>query len=380
MTHTRLVTAALAVALGALVATDAVQACEASKELAGRRKALAARTEAPRAEQARDHYLLGVWARESGLPRAAKEEFAKVIDLDADHSAAREALGHVKHDGSWLTRSQSMEAKGLVLRGGAWILREEAAILDLPAQQKKLRKEQQAKVRDLIKVFATGGERAQKFARESLGTIDDAVKVEPLAFNLRSKNESVRLLAAEELGKIGSRRALRPLIHRAIHDPSEDVRFAAIDAAKAIGDPNLLVPLVRALGSENSTVRQNAAASIGRTDDVRGVRYLVYRFEAHGGGAPRVYSMFANQLTFIQDFDVEVAQTAFIADPIVSTIQEGIILDVTVVATEQVSYIVEREVIHGALHRLTRATDVENKDGAWAAWLQEHGDELVAAR
>lgn len=35
-----------------------------------------------------------------------------------------------------------------------------------------------------------------------------------------------------------------------------------------------------------------------------------------------------NQLSFIQDFDVEVAQTAFIADPMVSIIQDGLTLDV----------------------------------------------------
>jgi len=35
-----------------------------------------------------------------------------------------------------------------------------------------------------------------------------------------------------------------------------------------------------------------------------------------------------NQVSFIQDFDVEVAQTAFIADPIVSIIQDGLTLDV----------------------------------------------------
>ncbi len=35
-----------------------------------------------------------------------------------------------------------------------------------------------------------------------------------------------------------------------------------------------------------------------------------------------------NQLSFIQDFDVEVAQTAFIADPIVGIIQDGLALDV----------------------------------------------------
>jgi general secretion pathway protein D len=35
-----------------------------------------------------------------------------------------------------------------------------------------------------------------------------------------------------------------------------------------------------------------------------------------------------NQLSFVQDFDVEVAQTAFIADPIIGIIQDGLTLDV----------------------------------------------------
>jgi type II secretory pathway component GspD/PulD (secretin) len=35
-----------------------------------------------------------------------------------------------------------------------------------------------------------------------------------------------------------------------------------------------------------------------------------------------------NQVAYVQDFDVEVAQTAFIADPVIGIIQEGLSLDV----------------------------------------------------
>jgi len=35
-----------------------------------------------------------------------------------------------------------------------------------------------------------------------------------------------------------------------------------------------------------------------------------------------------NQVSFVQDFDVEVAQTAFIADPVIGIVQDGIVLDV----------------------------------------------------
>lgn len=46
-----------------------------------------------------------------------------------------------------------------------------------------------------------------------------------------------------------------------------------------------------------------------------------------------------NQLTFIQDFDVEVAQTAFIADPIVGVIQDGLVLDVQPTVSHDRKYI-----------------------------------------
>jgi hypothetical protein len=366
--------------LGAALAQETASACEKREQFRARRAAIAKLQKAEPADLAREHYMLGLWAGEKGLTAEARASFEKALTFDADHEGARGELGQVRSGDKWLTHSEAMKEKGLVMRQGAWILREEAAILDLPAKQRELRREGQAKVRKLLDMYAKGGERARKFAKASLDTVEPEHKLEPMAFALRSRSAALRALAAEELGKLDNRRALRPLLHRSVFDPSEEVRYASIDAAKAIGDANLIVPLVGALGSEDGEVRMNAARAIARAGDPRGVQYLVYRFEARGGGAPRAYMMNANQLTFIQDLDVEVAQTAFIADPIPGVIQEGTVLDVQVVATQQTSHFIEREVIHGALQRLTGASDVENKDGAWAAWFREHGDELVGTR
>src|SRR5262249_61013252 len=37
---------------------------------------------------------------------------------------------------------------------------------------------------------------------------------------------------------------------------------------------------------------------------------------------------FVNQIAYVHDFEVEVAQTAFIADPVIGIIQDGLVLDV----------------------------------------------------
>ncbi|MCZ6786990.1 MAG: hypothetical protein O7E54_07475, partial [Planctomycetota bacterium] len=46
-----------------------------------------------------------------------------------------------------------------------------------------------------------------------------------------------------------------------------------------------------------------------------------------------------NQISFIQDFDVEVAQTSFIADPVIGVIQDGLTLDVRPTVSNDRQYI-----------------------------------------
>jgi len=364
--------------LGATILAGPGRACDETEELAERRAAVAAKSET--AEQVAGRYALALWARDKGLGSDARKEFETVLALDPEHSGAHEALGHQKAGGKWYTHAEAMQAKGLVRKNGAWMLPEQARVLDMPASEKERRRQAHAKIEKLLSQYAGSNRRARKFALEALGTVEDAYKLEPFAYALRSKSADVRLLAAQELGRLKDRRALRPLLHRAIYDPVEEVRFAAIDAAKLAGDENLLAPLVRALTSANHQVVANSAGAIARVGDVRGVKYLVYRYEAHGGGAPRVHYSDVSQLTFIQDFDVEVAQTAFIADPIVGVIQEGNVLDVQVVATQDSGIFIERQAIHGALRTLTLAEDVEDKPGAWAKWYEANKDTLVAAR
>jgi len=366
-------------ALSTLALVAAAFAADASKELAEKRAVLAAKTGATKSDLANEHYRLGAWAKENGFADDAVAEFKAAVAADPSHEAAHAALGEVKAGDRWVGHDEAMKLKGLVKRGGTWMLTEEAAVLDLPAQEKARRVEEQAKAGKLLAAYGSSRPIERKFAADALSSVDDKYKLEPLAWGLRSKNAAVRTYSAKELGRIGDRRGLRPLLWRAIHDADEGVRTASIAAAKSIGDPNLLAPFVSAMWSSNAAVRMNAATGVATLGESAGVRYLVYRFEAHGGGAPRCYYANVNQLSFIQDFDVEVAQTAFIADPIVGTIQEGVVVDVQVVATEEYATLIEREVVHNSLRLLTGVSDVKNETGAWAAWWKVHHKEYETA-
>jgi hypothetical protein len=209
--------------------------------------------------------------------------------------------------------------------------------------------------------------------------VDAKAKIAPLCFALRVKQQPVRLFAAGELGRLKDRRALKPLVARALADPDAAVRAACVDAAKAFGDPGLLAPFARAFTTAGSPeVRAAAAEAMGRAGNLKGVQILVYSLEAHGGG-PRSYIYTANQLSFIQDFDVEVAQTAFIADPQVGILQDGATLDVRVVSSEWYSTRVERHAIYGALRSLAGA-DLGEDPAAWKKWAKDNREKLAAPK
>lgn len=53
----------------------------------------------------------------------------------------------------------------------------------------------------------------------------------------------------------------------------------------------------------------------------------------------RAYATMLNQITYVQDFDVEVALAAFIADPVVGVVSDGIVLDVRPTISQNRKYV-----------------------------------------
>ncbi len=324
------------------------------------------------------HYLLGLWCKQQGLGVEARLQFDKVISLEPDHRGARRELGYERQEGGWLTRDEAMRAKGLVRYEGDWMLPEEVALILLPATEKERMKEEQGRVRKLLRTMQKGEPRVERMVVKALSGIEDRFKVEPMSYALRYPTENVRLFVAEELGRIKDRRALKPLMYRSLVDPLESVRTVALAAVANFDDPNVIAPYIKALGSGNQSFRINAVRAVGELGDIRGVEYLVYHLSAHGGGVgTRSHIYLANQLSFIQDFDVEVAQTAFIADPIVGILQEGQVLDVNVLATSREADILERRVIRRSLKKLTNQ-DFGEDPVAWGKWWLKNKEDLLA--
>ncbi len=70
-------------------------------------------------------FKLGLWCEEQGLVDEAKATFREVVALDPDHAPARERLGQVPVNETWMARRDA-EARGFRCVRGEWVSGEDA--------------------------------------------------------------------------------------------------------------------------------------------------------------------------------------------------------------------------------------------------------------
>lgn len=324
-------------------------------------------------------YALGLWARRAGLPDAGRKAFEAALAADPQHAAARDALSQQNSDGKWLAGESLLEAKGFVAREGAWVLREEAESLDRRAAAAKGLTDDEKKVEQVIAQAAKAPPSARKFALEALKQTDDATIRRPALRALRRGTPDERAVAARLLGRVEDVDVLRPLVHSAVMDREPSVRAAAAESLHEIGDPDVVKPLAKAMWSASPEVRMNAGEALGTVGGVQSVQWILSRVMTSGGPGGRNNLFVGSQVTYVADFDVEIAQAAQIGDPIVQTIREGVMLDARVLGVQEEFTIAERRVYHQALARAT-GKDFGEDTAAWKKWFDAEGRAEMTAR
>ena len=92
-----------------------------------------------------------------------------------------------------------------------------------------------------------------------------------------------------------------------------------------------------------------------------------------GGDSPRSFVAFLNEISYVRDYDVEIAQASNIANPDVATLREGVILDADVLGTVMTRTWIEPIIVDAvgklAGRQFANAEEVR-------AWYLAHKDEL----
>ena len=89
---------------------------------------------------------------------------------------------------------------------------------------------------------------------------------------------------------------------------------------------------------------------------------------AGGAGEIRNNISILTQNSYIRDFDVEIAASAFIADPKVDVVTSGVVLDVSLLAVNEVRTILQS--YRRSLIQLSKSDPGENP-ATWPTWLAQ---------
>lgn len=197
-----------------------------------------------RRDQAADtiegQFELATWCRERKLDDQARAHLNRVLQLDSNHAAARQALGHRRVDGRWVSPEAVADAND----------RATDDLLDF--------RRFESTVRRLAERLGSESEAVREQASADLRQFDDpaiAVAIEAILF---SRNENAALEAVRALKRLKDLRATEALARQSLVSPWESVREAA---AEGLRDrpatdfvPSLLAEFIMPVGVQVAAV------------------------------------------------------------------------------------------------------------------------------
>jgi len=201
----------------------------------------------------------------------------------------------------------------------------------------------------------------------------DAVAAE-LSRALMSPSPSVRAFAAFALRRIDPKLHADVLVRRAVVDPNATARIEAARALRDTREESFALRVAAALDLGDARLRVAATEALGEIGHAVVLPVLAARLAAEqSGGHPggtRGHVSITNQVAYVKDFDVEIAQAASIGDPIVDVVSDGTVLDVRVGGISIVSAADERRALCRSMRRIS-GVDLPDDAKKWLAWWKE---------
>jgi|GEM_PF-999844 len=172
---------------------------------------------------------------------------------------------------------------------------------------------------DLIKALNDEEDGVRSTAAEALGKLKDTKAVKPLAdLLLNDRYGNVREMAARALGEIGDESAVESLIS-ALKDSKENVRAGCAEALGKIKHPQALGPLWEKLQDADWGVRKNAIWALGEIPTPESIPHLVSGINDQDSG---IKIALAQTLAKIQD-EAAVPELTFLLSDEIETVRKA---------------------------------------------------------
>jgi hypothetical protein len=232
------------------------------------------------ASSAQAEYELGTWCEGKGLADLARAHYEAALARNASFEPAHKKLGHILHDGQWLSRDDVRHGQGLVKYRGQWITEEEKAKRDGAAQAAAAQAGWLRRIKLLRQAILSAPEDRRREAESALMHIQEPEAVGPLVKALGKDPAPLRLLLAHVLGQIPGKESSRALVQVLLADPEDEVRTAVVEHLGGRNEPEIGRQLAQSLRSKDLRVVNRAAWAIGQLGLVLAVPRLVGALES----------------------------------------------------------------------------------------------------
>jgi hypothetical protein len=233
------------------------------------------------------------WCRERKLRDQAQQHFARILELDPSHEAARTGLGFRQKDGQWMTRDDVLASRGLVPYEGRFVTPQHIELLE---RQKKTKETQAdwAKRLERLRRALTGRrqDRAAQ-AHAEIEQIRDPLAADALVAMLRREDDpQLKRLWIEVAAQLDHRQTVDALVELSLTDADPEIRHDCLEYLIKSGRPGLVTPYIRALRDADNEIVNRAAAAIGQIGDRDATGALIealitkHRFQVGEGGGP----------------------------------------------------------------------------------------------
>jgi hypothetical protein len=322
-----------------LVATEAIESARLERDVLAEKRALERRVPDSRARASpKLRVALARWMLAHGLVPESFEELDRVLARDPDQKDAL-ALVAEAPPSSDLLGDLPTDRTGLI-RAGA---RAHGTAREFAVARLAQRADKDELSSDLARELASGVDARREFATLALRRMFPGVYVKDLA------------------------------VH-AVVDSVFDVRKGAALALRDARDPRACALVSRALASSSGVLRQRAVEALGDMGYAEAIEPLVLRMVAaqsnssnDAGRVPHGNIFVGEQIAYVKDFDVQVAQAASIAKPVVGVLTVGSVLDVGVIGVTEYGPDDESIACCRALRKLT-GEPMGADAGAWKRW------------
>ena len=162
-------------------------------------------------------FQLGLWCRDHNLLAEADSEFNTAIEIDPEHEAAHEALGHLMTDDGWGERDKQK------------IVEPEIVGAD-EAQREKLTRYRRFIDTAIYKIHSLPRAQSKEWV-DRLAAMNDPLAAPRMIILLDDRDALVRAAACKSLAAMNHKDAVPALIERMLYDADATVRDAALNAA-----------------------------------------------------------------------------------------------------------------------------------------------------